>query len=224
MRPSTKQSLSLPRWEGVGQRGTPSAVLVCGACYARLVTAAPRLRFSFREYLRVDAESSVKHEFLDGMILATAGGTPDHAALAAAVTASLNRQLEGKRCRVYSADLRVRVLATGFAGYPDVTVVCNKLELDPEDANTATNPAVVVEILSPGTEQYDRGEKLQQYQRIASLAHVVLVAHDEKRIDVWSREGGQWTVATARSGERAILDGIRASLEVDEVYRDPLSG
>src|SRR5437773_8378838 len=134
------------------------------------MTAAPRLRFSLREYLRVDAESSVKHEFLDGMILAMAGGTPDHAALAMAVGASLNRQLEGKKCRVFSADLRVRVLATGFAGYPDVTVVCSKLELDPEDANTATNPAVVVEVLSPSAEQYDRGEKLRQYQQIASLS------------------------------------------------------
>jgi Uma2 family endonuclease len=122
------------------------------ACCAGLVTAAPRRRFTFREYLRVDADSSAKHEFLDGMILAMAGGTPDHAGLAAAVTAALNRQLEGKNCRVYSADLRVRVLATGFAGYPDVTVVRDQLERDPEDANTATNPAVVVEILSPSTE------------------------------------------------------------------------
>src|SRR6185436_19201933 len=110
------------------------------ACYAFLVTAAPRLRFSFREYLRVDSESPAKHEFLDGMILGMAGGSPDHAALAMAVGASLQRQLEGKRCRVYSADLRVRVLSTGFAGYPDVTVVCNRLERDPEDGSTATNP------------------------------------------------------------------------------------
>ena len=188
------------------------------------MTAAPRLRFSFREYLRVDAESSVKHEFLDGMILAMAGGTPDHAALAAAVTASLNRQLVQKKCRVYSADLRIRVLATGFAGYPDVTVVCNKLELDPDDPNTATNPGIVVEILSPSTEQYDRGEKLRQYQQIASLSHVVFVSHDEKRIDVWSRSGDGWRVATARSSERAELEAVGCVLDTDDVYRDPLTG
>jgi len=187
------------------------------------VTAAPRLRFSFREYLRVDAESSVKHEFLDGMILAMAGGSPDHAALAMAVGASLNRQLEGRKCRVYSADLRVRVVATGFAGYPDVTVVCDKLERDPDDANTATNPALVVEILSPSTEEYDRGEKLRQYQQTASLSHIVLVAYDAKRIEVWSRGEGAWNVATAGSGERALLDGIGCALDVDDVYRDPLS-
>jgi Uma2 family endonuclease len=166
----------------------------------------------------------VKHEFLDGMILAMAGGTPDHAALAAAVTAMLDRQLEGKKRRVYSADLRIRVLATSFAGYPDVTVVCNKLERDPEDANTATNPAVVVEILSPSAEQYDRGEKLRQYQQIASLSHVVLVAHDEKKIDVWSRSDDQWSLSSSSPGSSATLAGIGCRLGVDDVYRDPLSG
>ncbi len=164
----------------------------------------------------------MKHEFLDGMILAMAGGTPDHAAIAMAVGASLVRQVQGKKCRVFSADLRVRAITTGFAGYPDVAVVCGKLERDPEDANTATNPAVVVEVLSPSTEQYDRGEKLTQYQQIPSLAHVVLVAHDEVRIDVWSREEAGWTVTTARAGEHAALAELGCSLDLDEIYRDPL--
>jgi Uma2 family endonuclease len=186
------------------------------------VIAAPQLRFSFREYLQVDAESSVKHEFLDGMILAMAGGTPDHAALAAAVTASLNRQLEGKRCRVYSEALRVRVQPTGFAGYPDVTVVCTKLDLDPDDANTVIDPMVVVEVLSPGTEQYDRGEKLRHYQQIPSLCHAVLVSHDRRCIDVWSRGMDGWTVASATTGESALLSAIDCKLDVDAVYRDPL--
>jgi Uma2 family endonuclease len=92
-----------------------------------------------------------------------------------------------------------------------------------EDANTATNPAVVVEILSPSTEQYARGEKLRQYQQIPSLLHIVLVAHDEKRIDVWSRGQDGWTVETSGSGERALVEGIRSTLDVDGVYRDPLS-
>lgn len=124
---------------------------------------------------------------------------------------------------MFSADLRVRSLATGFAGYPDVTVVCNTLERDPEDANTATNPAVVVEILSPSTEQYHRGEKLRQYQGIASLSHVVLIAHDQKRIDVWSRSDSGWVVASAGPGERAVLSTLGCVLDVDDIHRDPLS-
>jgi Uma2 family endonuclease len=192
-------------------------------CYSWAVTAAPRLRFSFREYLQVDAESALRHEYLDGLILAMAGGSPDHAALAAAVVASLTRQLEGKRCRVFSEALRIRVLTTGFAGYPDATVVCNKLERDPEDASTVTNPTVVVEVLSPSTEQYDRGEKLRHYQEIASLQHVVLIAQDEHRVEVWGRGVGGWTVTTAGAGDRAELPAIECALEVDALYRDPLA-
>src|SRR5262249_13024141 len=111
--------------------------------------AAPRLRFSFREYLLVDEGSTVKHEYLDGMILGMAGGTPEHARLAAAITVSLGRQLEGKPCAVFSESLRVRVTTTGFAGYPDVSVVCGPLARDPESAVTAINPMVVVEVTSP---------------------------------------------------------------------------
>jgi Uma2 family endonuclease len=92
-----------------------------------------------------------------------------------------------------------------------------------DDANTATNPAVVVEISSPSTEQYDRGEKLRQYQGIASVRHVVLIAHDQKRIDVWSRAVSGWVVASAGPGERAVLETIGCVLEVEDIYRDPLS-
>jgi Uma2 family endonuclease len=82
------------------------------------MTAAPKLRFTFGEYLLVDEASQVRHEYLDGLILGMAGGTPEHARLAAAVVASLARQLEGKRCAVFSEALRIRVPSTGFAGLP----------------------------------------------------------------------------------------------------------
>ena len=102
-------------------------------------------------------------------------------------------------------------------------MVCDRLERDPDDASTATNPTAVVEVLSPSTEHYDRGEKLRQYHQIASLRHVVLVAHDEHRIDVWSRDDTGWGLATANAGGHVRLDGIGCTLDVDDVYRDPLS-
>ncbi len=156
------------------------------------------------------------------MILAMAGGTPDHAALAMAVGTSLTQQLQGKKCRVFSEALRIRVPATGFAGYPDVTVVCAKLELDPNDPNTVTNPAVVVEVPSPSTEQYDRGEKFRQYQQLESVQHVVFIAHDSRRIETWSRTGSGWSSASAGPSERALLPAIDCALDVDAIYRDPL--
>ena len=88
----------------------------------------PRHRYTFEEYLELEEIASVRHEFYDGEIYAMAGGTPEHAAITAAITSALGAQIEGSDCRVYSSDLRVRVLATGLATYPDVTIVCGPSE------------------------------------------------------------------------------------------------
>src|SRR4051812_20568072 len=122
-------------------------------------------RYSFADYLAVEEMGSVKHEFLDGNIYAMAGGAPLHAALAAAVATALSNALRGGPCRVFSSDLRIRVLATGLASYPDVTVVCGALRTDPESADTVTNPMVVVEVLRDSTMDYDLGEKLEHYRK-----------------------------------------------------------
>ena len=97
--------------------------------------------------------------------------------MAAAITASLVRQLAGTGCRVYSSDLRVRVLATGLSTYPDVTVICGPSARHPESASHATNPKVIVEVLTPGTEDYDRNERLEHHKRIPNLCAVALVKH-----------------------------------------------
>jgi Uma2 family endonuclease len=184
--------------------------------------AAPNLRFTFSDYLLVDDASTARHEFLDGMILGMAGGTPEHARLAAAVTLALGRQLEGKRCAVFSEALRIR-RAPDFAAYPDVSVVCGELARDAESAVTVTNPTVVVEVLSPSTAEYDSGEKLRQYQTIPSLRHIVLVAHDAPGIVVYTRDEGGWQRRAAAAGEQAELPAISCSLAVDAIFRDPLA-
>lgn len=179
---------------------------------------APRRRFTFREYLDLEEASNVKHEFFDGEIYAMAGGTPEHAALSVAVSAALFAQLDGSDCRVCSSDLRVRVGRTGLATYTDVTVVCGGLEHDPESPATVTNPTLIAEVLSPGTEDYDRGEKLEHYQQIPSLGECVLLAHDRRRIEVWRRtpEGG-WSHLAAETGE-VELSSIGCRLDVEGLY------
>ena len=105
------------------------------------MTHAPRLhRYTFQEYLALEASSTVRHEFLAGEIYAMAGGTPQHAALAMAVGAALLNQTRGGPYRVHSSDLRIRSLATGLTTYPDVSVVCGPYETDPQDKNTIVNP------------------------------------------------------------------------------------
>jgi len=146
---------------------------------------------TFREYLSHDEVSNTKHEYLNGQIFAMAGASPEHSALIASVTTHLSNQVRGGPCRVHMSDLRVRVERTGLATYPDVAVVCGSWKRDPEDSNTILNPTVVVEVLSPSTEAYDRGEKLEHYKSIPSLRACLLVAHDRREIELWLREPGQ---------------------------------
>jgi Uma2 family endonuclease len=180
---------------------------------------AHHVHYTHAEYLGLEAASNVKHEYLDGQIYGMAGGTPEHAALAATVVGMLFPQLLSGGRRVHSSDLRVRVLATGLATYPDITVVCGPRQRDPEDENAVTNPTLLVEVSSKSTEDYDRGDKFEHYKRIPSLRQYVLVSHRERSVEVWSRgEGDAWSVAIARDGDHADLQAIGARLDVRAFY------
>lgn len=184
-----------------------------------MTSPAHRIQYSWEDYLALEASSNVKHEFLEGQIYGMASGTPEHAALKAALTGLLFAQIRGGRCRAHDADLRVRVLGTGLATYPDVTVVGGPSERDPNDANAITNPTLLIEELSPSTEEYDRGDKFEHYKRIPSLKQYVIVSHREREIAVWSRSAsGEWVSFSGRAGDRVALESIGAELSVDDVY------
>ena len=124
--------------------------------------AWPRLRW----LLGPRQMTTLKLKFVGGQIFAMSGGTPEHARLIAEVAFALRGLVDPNACRVFGSDLKVRVEATGLATYPDLTVVCGDLIVDKEDPNAVTNPKIVVEVLSPSTEAYDRGEKWAHYRRI----------------------------------------------------------
>jgi Uma2 family endonuclease len=176
-------------------------------------------RYSFQDYLAIEEVSTVRHEFLDGEIYAMAGGSVLHAALSAAVLAALHHQLAG-RCRTYSSDLRVRVLATGLASYPDVTVVCGPAETDPENVEAVVNPTVLVEVLSPATIDYDLGEKFEHFQRIPSLDAVVYVWQDRPQLEVRARGDGGWKSEVVGPGSTAVIDCIACRIDVDALFAD----
>lgn len=182
-----------------------------------------RQRIAFDEYVRIENMSPIRHEWLDGSVWAMAGGTPEHAAVAVNVTTLLSNQLRGKPCRVFGSDLRLRVRATGLGTYPDASVICGKVQFDPQDAGktTAINPRVVVEVLSPSTEQYDRKEKLEHYKKVPSLEEIVLISHSAKRVEIWRREKRGWRSHEHTQGV-AELQSIGCELSVAEIYRDPL--
>lgn len=180
--------------------------------------AEPALRrFSFAEYLRLEAQSETKNEYFDHQILAMAGGTVEHAFLAMAVGAELRQQLRGKPCQTMSSDARIR--AGELVTYPDVSIICGAPERDPEDSETLLNPTVIVEVLSKSTEAYDRGEKFDQYQQIPSLRDYVLVNQRTNRIEHFERgDDGRWTFRKAGPGQFIELASIGCRLSVDAVY------
>jgi Uma2 family endonuclease len=176
-------------------------------------------RYTWETYLSIERESPIKHEFLDGEIFAMAGGTPEHAALGAAVLGELRVQLKGRPCRVFTSDLRVKVPTTGLTTYPDATVICGEIQRDPSASDVVVNPTLVVEVTSDSTETYDRGEKFEHFQAIPSLTEYVLVSHRERLIEVYRRSSdGTWSRSEARTGSRAQLASIGCVLEVDAVY------
>lgn len=188
------------------------------------MTAAQRPHYTIEDYVQLELHANVKHEFLAGEIWAMGGGTPQHAALASAVIAAFTAQLRGRRCRVYTSDARVRVQATGLDTYPDVTVVCGGEQIDADDRLALVNPIVVVEVTSPSSEAYDRGEKVEHYKTIASLRAVVIVSHRESRVEVIERggDGAAWTTTEASAGAIAIAS-IGCTIDVGDIYRDPFA-
>lgn len=178
--------------------------------------------YTYQDYLTLEADSNVRHEYLDGEIYAMAGGSVEHAMLCADVITELRTQLRGGQCRVATSDLRVRVLATGKATYPDATVLCGEAELDPDDpqGHTLINPTALVEVTSKSTEDYDRGDKFDlHYRLIPTLREYVLVSHRERSIELRRRDAtGEWSTHVAGPGASLKLESLDAVLDVDSLY------
>ncbi len=191
-----------------------------------VVATSAHHRFTFEEYVELVDERSMKLEFHDGQIFAMSGGTPRHAAVTSNINVLLATALRGRPCQVYSPDLRIRSKETGLATYADVTVICGQVELDPEDPKkqTALNPVVLVEVLSPSTEDYDRGEKLRHYQTIPSLQEVVLVAIATPEVEIVRREpDGRWSRHRLADNGDVRFVSLECAFSLAEIYRDPLA-
>jgi Uma2 family endonuclease len=178
---------------------------------------------TYDEYVTLEERSEEKHEFLRGEIVLMAGGTPEHAALASALTIALGNALRGKPCRVFSSDLRIRVRETELTTYPDLTVVCGRIELASDDRHAVTNPIVIVEVLSEASEAYDRGAKFAHYRHLESLREYVLVSQETRRIEVYRRnEYRRFELYEFASGQELELVSIDVRFDVDEIYENPL--
>ena len=185
------------------------------------MSAAEKLAMTYAEYLAFERTSATKVEFADGLAYAMAGGTPEHAQLSmqlGAALVGLVRPGRG-RCRVYSSDAKIHVLATGSSYYPDLSVVCGDIERAAVDSAAITNPVMVVEVLSGSTENYDRRTKFADYLRIASLDHYLLASQERARLEHYRRNAdGTWTLTIAEAGGVIRLPELGGDIVVDDVY------
>lgn len=179
-------------------------------------------RYTYADYVALEMVSADKHEFFDGEIYAMAGGSEEHPALAAAVVRILGNAVGDGPCRVHTSDLRIYVESAGLATFPDASVICGSLEQHaPSPRATALNPAILVEVTSDSSEEYDTGTKLEFYRTIPALREYVIVSHRERRVTVHVRESNDgWTATTAHRGERVAVPSLGAEMVVDEIYRN----
>jgi Uma2 family endonuclease len=179
-----------------------------------------RHRYTYEEYLAYERDSGLKHEYEDGEIYAMAGGSRRHNALASRVSAALEAARK-PGCIAFQSDQKVRILATGKATYPDASMVCGPIEGDSADptGNTITNPTLLVEVLSPSTEEEDRGNKWQHYQLIPSLSEYILVSQSHARVECYRRlESGVWEYRDVTEGTVALATG--ATIDIAALYAD----
>jgi Uma2 family endonuclease len=177
-------------------------------------------RATYAEYLAVEQASEHRHELIDGVIVAMAGGSDEHNAIAGRFAGMLVARLEGE-CRYYTPDQRFWIAAHGRARYSDGSIICGKPEHPPGDDQATCNPVVVVEVLSPSSEGDDEGDKRLDFQSLPSLQAYVLAQQDQRCVRVHRRDAsGAWRAAADvyLRGESFSLPTLTRPCTVDELY------
>lgn len=180
--------------------------------------AAERQLVTEDEYLALERASEVKHEYINGEMIAMAGATYRHNVIASNIHGMLWSRLRGKPCRALQSDQRVGITETGAYTYPDVSVVCGGPEFHPKDDWVVCNPTILVEVLSKSTAEYDRTAKFAHYRHLPSLREYLLVEQKERRVQHYRRiESGEWLFTEYTEGD-VKLPTLELTLPVDEIY------
>lgn len=183
-------------------------------------------RATYADYLAAEQGSERRHEFFDGVIVAMAGGSDEHNAIASRFAGLFVARVR-RGCRSYTPDQRFWIAAATRGRYSDGSIICGKPEHPPHDAQATTNPSVIVEVLSPSSAGDDDGDKRRDFQSLASLQAYVLAAQDARWVKVYRRtERGEWSAEpdVYRDGDSFDLPSLTRPIAVDEVYDDILDG
>jgi Uma2 family endonuclease len=183
------------------------------------VASNPVTKVTEEQYLAIERAAEFRSEFLDGEMFAMSGGSMEHASIQTNILVELSLALRGTPCRAFGPDLRIKVSSRMYT-YPDVSVVCGKPLLADEHEDNLLNPVVIVEVLSPSTEKYDRGLKFQQHRTIASLRDYILIDQGQMRIEQYTRQPDDtWSLRDYQRPEQELkIDSIGASIPLQRIY------
>lgn len=171
------------------------------------------------EYLAMERQSETKSDYWDGEVYALAGASRNHNLIVTNITIGLGTQVKGRPCEVYPGDMRVKAAHAAYT-YPDVVVVCGRPEFEDRERDTLLNPTVLIEVLSPSTEAYDRGAKFEAYRSLPSLADYLLVAQDRAAVEHYSRQGdNRWLLTVYTDLEAVVrIESIGCELRLADLY------
>jgi Uma2 family endonuclease len=178
---------------------------------------------SAEQYLDLERLSEMRHEYLDGLMYAMAGESPDYSTICFNLAYTVGSQIKDKPCRGFSPNMKVRTGVGDLYAYPDLMIVCGDARFHDEHGDVLLNPTVIFEVLSPSTEKYDRGEKSLRYRtQIESLQDYVLVSQDKAHAEHYHREAdGTWGISELNGLESALtLRSIDCDIPLAEIYRN----
>src|SRR5271157_519972 len=182
-------------------------------------SAATKIRFTPQEYLALERKSETRNEYYNGEIFAMAGASREHNLIVANLLRDIGNQLEDRPCESYPSHMRVSIEATGLYTYPDVSVVCGEPRFQDREVDTLLNPTVIVEVLSPSTEAYDRGDKFRHYRRIDSLREFVLISQDWMMVERYTRQGQDWVLSDMTDPDQVLkLESIGCQIPLNRIY------
>lgn len=174
-------------------------------------------RATYADYLTAEQTSECRHEFFDGAIVAAAGSSDEHNAIAARLARVIGNRETGTS-RYYTADQRFWIASRRRGRYADGSIICGPPEHPAHDDQATVNPTVVIEVLSPSSEGSDDGDKRSDFQSLASVQAYVLVAQEQRRVKVYHRAGSEWRIDSHGDGDRFELPTLSAPVDVAEIY------
>ncbi len=176
--------------------------------------------FTPAEYLAMETVADYKSEYYNGEIFAMSGGTADHSLIAVNTAGILSQRLAPTPCRVFNSDMRLNIERSGLYTYPDVMVICGRIELVKRRNDTVTNPVLIIEVLSESTREYDRGAKFNFYKEIPTLREYVTVESERPHVECYRRTGDdKWLVEIHEDLDATVkLESIACEISLRQVY------